>query len=201
MKYGMVFDLKRCVGCNSCTVACKQVNGVLPGAFRTKVVISEEGTYPNVRLKLTPHICMHCENPECVRVCPTGASMKLDNGIVVVDKEKCIGCQYCIMACPYQARTFTTDVRGYFPNQPGDAYEKNMLAKHVVGEIDKCDFCLARLEAGKKPACVATCGPKARIFGDLDDPASEISYVLKTRDATRMLPHLGLNPSVYYVTM
>ena len=199
MKYGMVFDLKRCIACNGCTIACKQVNSVLPGVFRTKVDVLEEGRYPNVRLKVMPHICMHCDSPECVRVCPTAATMKLNNGIVVVNKDRCIGCQYCIMACPYEARSFTADVRGYFPNQAGDAYEKNLLAKHVRGEIDKCDFCVARLEAGKLPACVSTCGPKARIFGDLDDPASEISHLLTTRDAVRLLPHLGLEPTVYYV--
>jgi len=199
MKYGMVFDLKRCIACNSCTIACKQINSVLPGVFRTKVAISEEGRYPNVRLKMTPHICMHCENPECVRVCPTAATTKLNNGIIVINKNRCIGCQYCIMACPYQARSFTRDVRGYFPNQPSGAYEKALMGKHVRGEIEKCDFCVSRLEAGKQPACVLTCAPRARIFGDLDDPASEISQLLTARDAVRMLPHLGLGPAVYYV--
>lgn len=200
MRYGMVIDLKRCVGCNSCSVACKQANVTPPGVLRGKVICEEVGKYPNTKLKFTPLLCMHCDNPECVRVCPTGASFKHENGAVVIDQDKCIGCQFCIMACPYEARSFVKKVESYFPGKDKTPYSEAMTSKHQEGVVDKCDFCQERLNNKKQPACVQTCAAGARIFGDLDDPKSEVSKLIVQRDASRLLPHLSLDPAVYYIS-
>lgn len=199
MRYGMIIDLKRCVGCNSCSVACKQANVTPPGVLRTKVQIDEEGKYPNTRLSFTPLLCMHCKDPECARVCPTGATRKQENGIVTIDKDKCIGCQYCVMACPYSARTFVDKVRQYYPGQDVTAFETINSGKHQDGVVDKCDFCIDRLNNGKQTACVGACAAKARVFGDLDDPNSEVSKLIAQRGGVQLLKALGFEPSVYYV--
>jgi len=195
----MVIDLKRCVGCNSCAVACKQENATPPGVLRTKVEIGERGEYPNTRLTLTSLICMHCEDPECVKVCPTGATQKLDNGIVIIQKDRCLGCQFCIMACPYNARTFVGKINPQFPEKEFVPYEVANSYKHQAGVVDKCDFCLERLNNNLQPACVAACPAKARIFGDLDDPLSEVNLVIAERAGFRLLEDKGFRPSVYYV--
>ncbi|KUO57968.1 MAG: 4Fe-4S ferredoxin [Gracilibacter sp. BRH_c7a] len=199
MRYGMVIDLRRCVGCNSCSVACKQTNATPAGVLRTKVQIDEEGKYPNTRLSFTPFLCMHCENPECARVCPTGATQKLDNGIVTIDKDKCIGCQYCVMACPYYARTFVKKVEQYFPGQEITAFEEANSTRHQDGVVDKCDFCIDRINTEKQPSCVGVCAAKARIFGDLDDPNSEVSKLIVQRGGFQLLEALGFSPAVYYI--
>ena len=200
MKYGMMIDLKRCVGCNACAIACSRTNHTPSGHFRTHVESSEEGTYPNTRFVLTPYICQHCEKPQCIEVCPTKASYKDENGIVRVDNSRCIGCQYCVMACPYKARHIDVSEVGYFPDsieQPS-AYEQFLLKDGGQGYIDKCVFCHDRVEQGLQPACVQTCPASARVFGDLDDPQSMLSRTIAERKARTLLPELGLEPNVYY---
>ena len=142
---------------------------------------------------------MHCKNPPCVPVCPTGASQKRDgDGIVFVDGDVCVGCRACVMSCPYGARYFQDDERNYF-GAAENAYEAQRYATHGVGVVEKCDFCRHRLAVGKEPACSANCMCKARIFGDLDDPASEVSRLIREEGGFQLNPELGTDPSVYYL--
>ncbi len=198
MRYGMVIDLKKCVGCMACTVACKAENQTRPGIFWNIVKDQEFGEYPAVTRVFMPVICMHCKEAPCVKVCPTGASHRREDGIVKIDDDKCIGCKYCIEACPYGARYFNGDAAGYFGSELTEM-EKIGYARHKQGVVEKCTFCVHLLEKGKEPACVQTCIGKARYFGDLDDPDSEVSRLIRARHASQLLKELGTEPSVYYL--
>ena len=151
-QYAILTDLNRCVGCLGCSVACKVVNGVEIGSFWNKVLRigpfpdSEGAQFPDVYTYFLPVPCQHCENPACVKVCPTGASQKLADGTVQIDKEKCIGCQFCAMACPYGVRYLNETER----------------------VVEKCTLCEQKIAQGELPQCVAQCGGRARFFGDLD---------------------------------
>ena len=202
MRYGMVLDLKRCVGCNACSIACKQKNATPPGTLYSRVLTTESGEYPNTRLTFRPILCMHCANPSCETVCPTGATHKLENGIVLVDPDMCIGCRYCMVACPYNARFFNYgDSEGYYPEKGLTEYEKVLSVNHKTGVVEKCDFCFDRVQAGEVPACVATCPAGARIFGDLDDPKSEVSRLLAANTGEQLHAELGNDPSVFYINV
>ena len=151
-QYAILTDLNRCVGCLGCSVACKVVNGVEIGSFWNKVLRigpfpdSEGAQFPDVYTYFLPVTCQHCENPACVKVCPTGASQKLPDGTVQIDKEKCIGCQFCAMACPYGVRYLNQTER----------------------VVEKCTLCEQKIAQGELPQCVAQCGARARYFGDLE---------------------------------
>ena len=199
MRFGMVIDLNRCIGCHACTLACKQHNGTPKGIFWSRVLIHEMGEYPNKRVHYQPMLCMHCKNPECVKVCPTGASYQREDGIVAIDQDKCIGCRYCKLACPYDARSTLIDIQPYHTGKEFTPYERVALSRHQVGVVSKCDFCASRLEEGKEPSCVQTCPGKARIFGDLDNPESEVSKLIARRSPRQLLPDMGTDPSVYYI--
>jgi len=194
----MVIDLKRCMGCRSCVVACKAENGTPPQIFWREVLQREYGKYPTVTRVYMPRPCMHCKTPPCLEVCPTGATQKLDNGIVYIDDAKCIGCRYCMMVCPYEARYYLKELTYYFPQGP-TPYEEMLYQRHTPGTVQKCDFCRHRLEKGLEPACVATCPARANTFGDLDDPTSEVSQLIAVRHGFQLYPEAGTDPSVYYL--
>lgn len=198
-RYGMVIDLRTCLGCNACTLACKVEKGTSRGVFWNRVVQIEVGRYPSANRQYVPIPCMHCQNPPCVDVCPTGASFKREDGIIFVDYDKCMGCGYCRVACPYEARNFTKELKGYFPDHGLTPYEQVMYKKHQTGVAEKCDFCVARVVRGEEPPCVTTCPSAARHFGDLDDPRSEVSRLIAERHGYQLMPELGTNPSVYYL--
>ncbi len=203
-RYGMVIDLKRCYGCYSCVMACKQANCTPPGVFWSRVLRGEMGEFPNSVRQALPVLCNQCEEPDCMKVCPTGATYQTDDGIVRVDKDKCIGCKYCMMACPYGARYSVPEYKSYFPEGlPISDYEKYCMKvweeKRGLGVATKCDFCIDRRAEGREPACVQSCPAKARVFGDLDDPESEISYLIKTKRGFVLRPEVGTEPKVYYL--
>ncbi|MBI2528963.1 MAG: 4Fe-4S dicluster domain-containing protein [Candidatus Rokubacteria bacterium] len=199
MRYGMVIDLKRCFGCYGCQLSCKAEHATPPGVFFARVVKRESGTYPNVRKVFLPLLCMHCETPPCEAVCPTGATSKRPDGIVDIDREVCVGCRYCMQACPYEARYFHAKTRYYFGAQGPTEYEAVGYAKHPTGVVMKCNFCAHRLARGEEPSCVLTCPTHARTFGDLDDPQSAVSRLIKERGGEPLHPELGTGPSVYYL--
>ena len=182
-QYAIVTDLNRCVGCLACMVACKAVNNVPVGNYWNKVLrigpsLTEGATSSHdVEMYYLPVSCQHCDNPECVSVCPTGASYKRDDGVVLVDHSKCIGCQYCVMACPYGVRAYDTS--------------------KDKGGIEKCTMCAHLIDKGEKPACVKHCPGQARKFGDLDDPESDVSK-LRAAKKTYKLKDVGNHPGVDY---
>jgi len=178
---GIVIDLDRCVGCHSCTISCKQENNVPLGAFWNHVLQAGPwGKHPyDLHMYFLPVICQHCLDPECVRACPTGASHKGADGIVLIDKTKCIGCQYCIMACPYGVRYYNKE----------------------EGLVEKCTLCAHLVERGEDPACVKTCVGKARFFGDLDDANSAAAKAIAAAGdkVFTLRPDMGTNPTVRYI--
>jgi molybdopterin-containing oxidoreductase family iron-sulfur binding subunit len=194
----MVIDLKRCIGCYGCQLACKAEHGTPPGVFFARVLKQEEGQYPTVRQLSLPVLCNHCEDAPCIAACPTGASFKWEDGIVDIDHDLCVGCRACMMACPYTNRYFNDQPQHYFP-QGATPYEEARTQRHEQNVVMKCNFCRDRVRDGKPPACVANCPTIARTFGDLDDPLSEISVLIKERGGFTLHPELGTGPAVYYL--
>lgn len=199
-RWGMVIDLARCVGCYSCVMACKAENGTSKGVFWARVLEKEVGTFPSAERIFLPVVCNHCKEPACLEVCPTGATSQREDGIVTVDYDKCIGCRYCLMACPYNVRTFIDEIEGYFPKAL-TPYEEYKNQEWQVGTVTKCTFCVHRVDEGLEPACVVTCPCTARVFGDLDDPNSEVSKLIRERAGSQLRPEFGTEPSVYYLSM
>ncbi|OJW60397.1 MAG: 4Fe-4S ferredoxin [Afipia sp. 64-13] len=201
-RWGMVFDLKACIGCNACVVACKQENSLPDSVFLTRTLSYEYGEYPNVKRVYIPTICNQCEDPPCQKVCPSGATYTRDDGIVMVDENKCIGCSSCAVACPYDMRTMLDQsmfTRGLFGTGALTPFEEQGYGRYTPGTSIKCDFCSERVDEGMMPACVATCPANARIFGDLDDPDSAPSVVIRERNGKQPLPEKNTKPKVYYV--
>ena len=199
MSAGLLFDSTRCIGCQACSAACKEQNDlplpIEPATTAYTWTVVEQRAGVNVR-----RLCMHCLEPTCVSVCPVGALSKTPEGPVVYDSGKCIGCRYCIMACPYEARTYNDGEPGeYFAGKGLTRIEEVGSQRHTAGVVEKCTFCAHRLDEGKEPACVATCPARARIFGDLDDPNSEVSKLVAGGLAKPRLEELGTLPSVFFI--
>jgi Fe-S-cluster-containing dehydrogenase component len=197
-RYGMVIDLKRCVGCDTCSMACKAERATPRGMLWQTVVKYETGTYPKSKLNFLPVTCMHCKEPDCVKVCPTGASEKRPDGIVTVDSGRCMGCGACVLSCSYGARHFLDGIHNYYEGYE-TPFEKIGFKDHTAGTVEKCDLCLPRIENGQEPACVATCIADARFFGDLDDPDSEVSKLIRDNEALVVSPAMNTEPSCYYL--
>lgn len=198
-RFGMVIDLDRCVGCQSCTVACKAEHGTPRGVFFGKVLSQEVGTFPKAKRMFLPVLCNHCDDPPCVPVCPTGASYVREDGIVLVDNTLCVGCRACYVACPYAQRFYVTEelLSGYYHELT--PYERRMYARFEPRTMAKCTLCSHRVEAGRLPACVETCPAGARIFGDYDDPESDVSRLLRERNSFELLPEYNTKPRVRYL--
>ncbi|MGE4274365.1 MAG: 4Fe-4S dicluster domain-containing protein [Desulfitobacterium sp.] len=199
VRHGMLIDLRRCVGCFACVMACKAEHATPSGVTWNRVIVTEKGEYPHARMTFRPTLCHHCSNPPCLEVCPTGATYKRDDGIVDVNADKCVGCQYCVAACPYQARSFNKKTAGYFPEIGLTPYEEQGVKQHLKETPEKCVFCHKRVDAGLDPACVVSCPGHARIFGDLNNHQSEISILIRENKTFQYLKHLGTEPSVYYI--
>lgn len=220
-RWVMVIDLRKCVGCHACTIACVAENKLPPGVVYRPVIEEESGTYPNVMRRFIPRPCMQCENPPCVPVCPVNATWTNEEGIVAVDYERCIGCRYCLTACPYSARTadfgFTytegTAVGvGVVGEKNADSYERaanyeygnqyprENLRSSPIGNARKCHFCQHRILEGVLPACVTTCLGRATLFGDANDPESLVAEMIAQPNVMRLKEELGTEPRVYYLT-
>jgi molybdopterin-containing oxidoreductase family iron-sulfur binding subunit len=222
----MVIDLDKCTACQACTVACQAENNVpFAGPDETALdrskhwqdvmaELGEESEYPDFHVRFIPRPCMHCEDPPCVKVCPVGATYMDEDGIVRMNYQRCIGCRYCTTACPYTIRYFNW----YAPEYPAgyDVYLNPAVPIRPVGVVEKCTFCIHRLEQARReaaaqereltdadlvllPACNQACPASARYFGDLDDPESTVSRLAHNPRAFRLLEDLGTEPKVYYL--
>jgi len=212
-RWGMVIDLQKCIGCKACTVSCAAENVSPPGVVYRPVMVEEIGTFPNVSTRFTPRPCMQCDNPPCVPPCPVGATYKRPDGVVEIDYDQCIGCRYCITACPYGARSFdfgefyddgTPKIMAYETRanyEYGEDWTRDPDRRTAspIGNARKCHFCLHRVAAGLLPACVTTCVGAATFYGDFNDPKSLVSELAANNRATRLKEELGTNPKVYYL--
>jgi len=176
-RYAMVVDSKKCINCKACVVACRAENAVPLAYSRPWITEDARGVWPKLMVAFSPEQCHQCAHPACVRVCPTGASYQRQDGIVMVNEKDCVGCRYCMIACPYNARFFRED----------------------KGVVEKCDFCAKRLARGQMPACVETCPSKVRVFGDLNDSKSKLAELISGREYRLRKSEAGTGPQIYYL--
>jgi molybdopterin-containing oxidoreductase family iron-sulfur binding subunit len=220
----MVIDQNRCVGCWSCAVACKEINNEPLGYWWNRVLTAApnqsdaatkpasenidvpHGEFPDLEMAYLPLACQHCEDAPCVKVCPVQATFRRDDGTVLVDYERCIGCRYCIAACPYGVRVFNWGDAKRAPGDPVGYGRDHRVDGRLVftperprGVVEKCTMCVERLDAGEEPFCIEQCPVGARVFGDLDDPDSDVHRLVEQDGAEQLLPDLGTKPNVYYV--
>ena len=209
-RWAMIADLNRCVGCQTCTSACKHTNATPPSVQWRKVLDVEAGEYPDVKRAFVPVGCMHCEDPPCMHVCPSTATRQRPDGIVTIDYDICIGCAYCAVACPYQAR-FKIDkpLMAYGAREMKHEAAREDPAR--LGVAQKCTFCVDRIDFGLEngltpgidaeatPACVNSCIADALHFGDTDDPDSNVSRLMKENKSFRMHEELGTGPGFHYL--
>lgn len=176
-RWGMLIDLRKCVGCQACTAACKFENNIPVGVFRTWVPDVELGAFPNTKRAFLPRLCNHCERPSCIEVCPAAATWQRQDGIVEIDYDRCWGCGACVNACPYDAR----------------------FINPITKTADKCTFCSQRVDQGLLPACVETCIGGARQFGDLNDPNDPVTRQILEGVVQQLKPDTGNEPRVFYI--
>jgi Fe-S-cluster-containing dehydrogenase component len=216
----MVIYLRKCVGCHACTIACVAENKLPPGVVYRQVVEQEIGRYPNVTMRFMPRPCLHCDEPPCVPVCPVNATFKRPDGVVAMDYDRCIGCRYCMNACPYNSRYFDFGFSNYddapdadglifgkreggvledLPNFEYGKAQPRRRERSPIGNVRKCHFCLHRVEVGELPACTSTCIGRATYFGDSNDPESLVSELIASPNVMRLREELGTEPKVYYL--
>lgn len=211
-RWGMVIDLRKCVGCHACTLSCVAENKLPPGVVYRPVLDQEIGTYPNVTRRFMPRPCLQCDEPPCVPVCPVKATYTRPDGVVAIDYDQCIGCRYCITACPYSARTFdaghtyTEDTPAQQSYELLPSYEYGVERDRIpggeqspVGNARKCHFCIHRVEEGELPMCVTTCIGVANYFGDLNDSTSLVSEMASLPNVVVLKEELGTKPKVTYL--
>jgi Fe-S-cluster-containing dehydrogenase component len=208
----MVVDLSKCVRCYGCIAACRLEHFLPLGITWPKLIAWEENAD---ELTTFPVRCNHCKDAPCVKVCVTGATQQREDGIVWIDQDKCVGCRYCIIACPYQNRTYLSRDRdtGYFPGYGLTGFERagRRIYPHTVGTTEKCNFCMERIDEGlamgltpgrdrdATPACVNACPARALHFGDLDDPDSEVRRLIRDRRGFQLHLEHDTDPSIYYI--
>jgi len=208
-RWVMVADLRRCVGCQTCTAACRHANATPPGVQWRRVLDVEQGEYPEVSRAFVPVGCQHCDDPPCMEVCPTTATKQRSDGIVTIDYDLCIGCAYCAVACPYQARSRTLRPTFAYGKEMDNEAKRRDDARRAVAT--KCTFCVERIDAGlarglkpgvdpeATPACVNSCIAQALSFGDRDDAQSNVAQLLADHATFRMHEELGTGPGFYYL--
>lgn len=222
-RWGMVIDLSKCTGCGECAVACKIENNVpVVGPHESEkgrtmlwmdLITTYEGEYPRVKVRYLPRPCLHCDNPPCTKVCPVRATYRNEEGIVTQIFPQCIGCRYCMAACPYTVKSFN-----WYPPTWSSSMSEALnpdVSVRPAGVVEKCTFCVHRLQHAKEkaaaedrelreedyvPACGESCPTQAITFGDLDDPESTVARLSKSPRAFRLLEDLGTKPKVFYLT-
>ena len=217
-RFGLVIDVGACIGCRTCQWACKEENNIPDSisppwievfGVKTGQSVTGEPSLDDLKEGATtsythspaegkwymPAACNHCDNPPCVKVCPVGATYKDKDGLVLIDYDECIGCRFCIVACPYSARRFNA----FIPKVPHDKVNP-LVPLRVVGVVEKCTFCVHRVRRGVLPRCVEECPVHCRYFGNLNDPESEVSQLLNSNPQFRLLEELNTGPNIRYIT-
>lgn len=204
IRHVMLVDIKACIGCHTCAIACQQGNNIPKGVKWNRVLThggptmdTPRGVFPNLEMTFLTLGCQHCSEPACVNACPAQATYKREDGIVMQDYDICLGCRMCIMACPYDG------VRSYHEHEPAYYLDFPVGDKEVKaqqkGTVSKCNFCYHRIDSGLQPNCVEVCPAKARYFGNIEDNGSEVSQLLRARKHIRLMEDRGTEPSVYFL--